>query len=41
MCEKDLDCDLLIVIGTSFSVDGGKRSLKHFARDQILKVRGF
>jgi hypothetical protein len=32
MCEKDLDCDLLIVIGTSFSVDGVKKIVKTFCK---------
>ena len=32
MCEKDIDCDLLIVIGTSLYVDGVKRLVKTFCR---------
>ncbi len=32
MCEKDLDCDLLIVIGTSLSVDGVKKIVKTFCK---------
>lgn len=32
LCEKDKDCDLLIVVGTSLAVDGVKRMVKMFAR---------
>ena len=32
MCAKDLDCDLLIVIGTSLYVDGVKKLVKAFCR---------
>lgn len=37
MCEKDLDCDLLIVIGTSLAVDGVKKMVKMFCKNQINK----
>lgn len=37
MCEKDLDCDLLIVIGTSLCVDGVKKLVKTFARGPNVK----
>lgn len=32
MCERDMDCDLLIVIGTSLVVDGVKKLVKMFSR---------
>lgn len=34
MCEKDLDADLVIVIGTSLMVDGVKRLVKMFCRSE-------
>lgn len=37
MVEKDLDCDLLIVIGTSLYVDGVKKLVKAFCRGQNVK----
>lgn len=32
MCERDMDCDLLIVMGTSLAVDGVKKLVKMFSR---------
>lgn len=32
MCERDMDCDLLVVIGTSLTVDGVKKLVKMFSR---------
>lgn len=34
MCQKDLDCDLLIVMGTSLAVEGVKKLVKMFCRNQ-------
>ncbi|ELA42093.1 uncharacterized protein VICG_00942 [Vittaforma corneae ATCC 50505] len=34
ICEKDMDCDLLIVIGTSLAVEGVKKLVKMFCKNQ-------
>jgi NAD-dependent SIR2 family protein deacetylase len=39
MCEKDFDCDLLIVIGTSLSVDGVKKIVKTFCKGPNSEVK--
>lgn len=35
MCERDMDCDLLIVIGTSLAVDGVKKLVKAFCKNGV------
>jgi NAD-dependent histone deacetylase SIR2 len=35
MCEKDADSDLVIVIGTSLSVEGVKKVVKMFCKNQV------
>lgn len=41
MCEKDLDCDLLIVIGTSLAVEGVKKIVKMFCRNHKNEGKRF
>lgn len=35
LCEKDMDCDLLIVMGTSLAVEGVKKLVKTFCKNQV------
>ncbi|KAM0681131.1 NAD-dependent deacetylase hst3 [Glugoides intestinalis] len=41
MCEKDLDCDMLVVIGTSLAVEGVKKIVKMFCRNHRNEGKRF